>query len=68
MLGLHFFMPAHLVPLVEVVRSEASAAELAEKLGEVTRSLGKVRFRSEKMYRAFWQTECNTPSRGKRLP
>jgi 3-hydroxybutyryl-CoA dehydrogenase len=42
MLGLHFFMPAHLVPLVEVVRSEASEPELAETIGKVMRSLGKV--------------------------
>lgn len=42
MFGLHFFMPAHLVPLVEVVRSEQSDLQLAEKIGEVMRGLGKV--------------------------
>jgi 3-hydroxybutyryl-CoA dehydrogenase len=30
MLGLHFFMPAHMVPLVEVVRSEATDPAVAQ--------------------------------------
>jgi 3-hydroxybutyryl-CoA dehydrogenase len=30
MLGLHFFMPAHIVPLVEVVRSEATDPDVAQ--------------------------------------
>ncbi len=42
MIGLHYFLPAHLVPLVEVVRSEATAPGLPEKVGELMRSLGKV--------------------------
>jgi 3-hydroxybutyryl-CoA dehydrogenase len=41
MMGLHFFMPAHLIPLVEVVRSVHTAAGLAEAVGEIMRSLGK---------------------------
>lgn len=32
MLGLHFFMPAHLVPLVEVICSVHTDAELAERV------------------------------------
>ena len=41
MLGLHFFMPAHLIPLVEVVRSVHSDVKQAERLGEIMASLGK---------------------------
>jgi 3-hydroxybutyryl-CoA dehydrogenase len=32
MLGLHFFMPAHLVPLVEVVMSDRTDPEIAQRL------------------------------------
>lgn len=42
MLGLHYFLPAHLVPLVEVVRAKKTQAGLPEKVGELMRSLGKV--------------------------
>lgn len=42
MLGLHFFMPAHLVPAVEVVRGEATDPALCTRCGELMRSLGKV--------------------------
>lgn len=41
MTGLHFFMPAHLVPLVEVVRSVHTDVALAEAVGETMTSLGK---------------------------
>jgi 3-hydroxybutyryl-CoA dehydrogenase len=41
MLGLHFFMPAHLIPLVEVVRSVHSDVKQAERIGEIMASLGK---------------------------
>jgi len=41
MAGLHFFMPAHLVPLVEVISGEATTPETAEALCEIMRSLGK---------------------------
>ncbi|HEX9392035.1 MAG TPA: 3-hydroxyacyl-CoA dehydrogenase NAD-binding domain-containing protein [Usitatibacteraceae bacterium] len=42
MLGLHFFMPAHLVPLVEVVIGECSDAALAETLSAFMRRCGMV--------------------------
>ena len=42
MAGLHFFLPAHLVPLVEVIRSEATRAGLPEELASLMRDLGKV--------------------------
>ncbi len=41
MMGLHFFMPAHLIPLVEVVRSVHTDVALAEKVGTIMSSLGK---------------------------
>jgi 3-hydroxybutyryl-CoA dehydrogenase len=42
MFGLHFFMPAHLVPLVEVVCSEASDPAHADALMNFMRAVGKV--------------------------
>ncbi len=41
MMGLHFFMPAYLVPLVEVVRSEATNTALADQVFEWMWALGK---------------------------
>ena len=40
-LGLHFFMPAHLVPLVEVVSSDASDPEIAQGVVALMKTLGK---------------------------
>lgn len=42
MLGLHFFMPAHLVPLVEVVLGEASDEACADTLIAFMRRCGSV--------------------------
>lgn len=42
MCGLHFFMPAHIVPLVEVVRGEATDPAVCDRLAETMRALGKV--------------------------
>jgi len=41
MLGLHFFMPAHLVPAVEVVRSEYSDEAVAQAVSAIMRSVRK---------------------------
>jgi 3-hydroxybutyryl-CoA dehydrogenase len=41
MMGLHFFMPAHLIPLVEVVRSAHTDVKLAERVGAIMAELGK---------------------------
>jgi 3-hydroxybutyryl-CoA dehydrogenase len=41
MLGLHFFMPAHLVPLVEVISSEATSSNLAAEVYDLMKKLGK---------------------------
>ncbi|HKA43224.1 MAG TPA: 3-hydroxyacyl-CoA dehydrogenase family protein [Burkholderiales bacterium] len=39
--GLHFFMPAHLVPLVEVISAESTEPAVAERLVQLMRDLGK---------------------------
>ncbi|MES2564058.1 MAG: 3-hydroxyacyl-CoA dehydrogenase NAD-binding domain-containing protein [Pseudomonadota bacterium] len=41
MFGLHFFMPAHLVPLVEVVSSDATDPKIAEAMTALMKQLGK---------------------------
>ncbi len=41
MAGLHFFMPAHLVPLVEVISADSTAPETATALCEIMTALGK---------------------------
>jgi len=41
MMGLHFFMPAHLIPLVEVVSSVHTDPKEAERIGAVMKDLGK---------------------------
>jgi 3-hydroxybutyryl-CoA dehydrogenase len=42
MCGLHFFMPAHLVPAVEVIRGEATDPAVCERLSATMRALGRV--------------------------
>ena len=42
MLGLHFFMPAHLVPLVEVVLGPQTRADTAQALSTFMRGCGSV--------------------------
>ncbi|CAH1665790.1 3-hydroxyacyl-CoA dehydrogenase NAD-binding domain-containing protein [Chelatococcus asaccharovorans] len=41
MAGLHFFLPAHLVPAVEVVRGEKTAADVAEQLYAIMAGVGR---------------------------
>ena len=41
MMGLHFFMPAHLIPLVEVVSSVHTDPTEAERVGAIVKDLGK---------------------------
>jgi 3-hydroxybutyryl-CoA dehydrogenase len=40
-LGLHFFMPAHLVPLVEVISADATDPKVAEYVVDLMKRLGK---------------------------
>jgi 3-hydroxybutyryl-CoA dehydrogenase len=42
MLGTHYFMPAHLVPAVEVVSSKDTRKAVAERVAGILRSVGKV--------------------------
>jgi len=42
MLGLHFFMPAHLVPAVEVVRGRSTRPAVAARCAALMERLGKV--------------------------
>ena len=44
-IGLHFFMPAHLVPLVEIVSSEFTDSAVAAQLEHLLKSLGKAPIR-----------------------
>ena len=39
--GTHFWNPGHLIPLVEVIKSDASSDEVAQTVMEVLRSVGK---------------------------
>ena len=46
--GLHFFMPAHLVPLVEVVSAATTDAAVAAKLEKIMHEVGKAPIRVNK--------------------
>jgi 3-hydroxybutyryl-CoA dehydrogenase len=48
MAGLHFFMPAHLVPLVEVVSADTTDAAVAAKLEKIMTDVGKAPIRVNK--------------------
>ena len=48
MAGLHFFMPAHLVPLVEVVSAATTDVKVAEKLEVIMNAVGKAPIRVNK--------------------
>lgn len=40
-IGTHFFMPAHLVPLVEVIQGDATKLEVVQALMELLQAMGK---------------------------
>ena len=42
MVGTHYFMPAHLVPAVEVVRSKYTDKAVADRVSAILQSVGKV--------------------------
>jgi 3-hydroxybutyryl-CoA dehydrogenase len=51
--GLHYFMPAHLVPLVEIVRSEWTSEAIADKLEAWMRAARKAPIRVNKDITGF---------------
>jgi len=46
--GLHFFMPAHLVPLVEVVSADTTDPTVAARLEQIMKEVGKAPIRVNK--------------------
>jgi 3-hydroxybutyryl-CoA dehydrogenase len=46
--GLHYFMPAHLVPLVEVIQADFTDQAIADRLEQSQRELGKAPVRVNK--------------------
>lgn len=48
MAGLHFFMPAHLVPLVEVVSADTTDPAVAARLEQIMKDVGKAPIRVNK--------------------
>jgi len=46
--GLHFFMPAHLVPLVEVVSADSTDPAVATRLEQIMKDVGKAPIRVNK--------------------
>lgn len=41
MMGTHFFMPAHVIPLVEVVKAKATSEAVADKVMSLLKEVGK---------------------------
>ncbi len=52
-LGMHFFMPAHLVPLVEVISGSQTAPDLAQSTCELLKSIGKAPIQVRKSVPGF---------------
>lgn len=66
--GTHFWNPGHLIPLVEVVKSDASSDEVAQTVMEVLRSVGKKPVLCKRTCPASSPTACSTPSGGRLSP
>lgn len=71
--GTHFWNPAHLIPLVEVVKSDATSDETADTLMEVLASAGKEPvlckkdvpgFIANRMQHALWREAISLVERG----
>ena len=71
--GTHFWNPGHLIPLVEVVKSDASSEETAQTVMEVLRSVGKKPvlckkdvpgFIANRMQHALWREAISIVERG----
>ncbi len=66
--GTHFWNPAHLIPLVEVVRSDATSDETAETVMTLLASVGKKPVLCKKDGPASSPTGCSTPCGGRPSP
>lgn len=71
--GTHFWNPGHLIPLVEVVKSDATSDETAETLMELLASVGKKPvlckkdvpgFIANRMQHALWREAISIVERG----
>ncbi len=71
--GTHFWNPGHLIPLVEVVKSDASSDEVAKTVMEVLRSAGKKPvlckkdvpgFIANRMQHAWWREAISIVENG----
>lgn len=71
--GTHFWNPGHLIPLVEVVKSDASSDETAQTVMEVLASVGKEPvlckkdvpgFIANRMQHALWREAISIVERG----
>lgn len=71
--GTHFWNPAHLIPLVEVVKSDASSDETAQTVMEVLAGVGKrpvlckkdvPGFIANRMQHALWREAISIVERG----
>lgn len=71
--GTHFWNPGHLIPLVEVVKSDATSDETAQTVMEVLRSAGKKPvlckkdvpgFIANRMQHALWREAISIVERG----
>ncbi len=71
--GTHFWNPGHLIPLVEVVKSDATSEETAQTVMEVLRSVGKKPvlckkdvpgFIANRMQHALWREAISIVERG----
>ncbi len=71
--GTHFWNPGHLIPLVEVVKSDASSGEVAQTVMDVLASVGKEPvlckkdvpgFIANRMQHALWREAISIVERG----
>ena len=71
--GTHFWNPGHLIPLVEVVKSDASSGEVAQTVMDVLTSVGKEPvlcrkdvpgFIANRMQHALWREAISIVERG----
>lgn len=65
-IGTHFWNPAYLVPLVEVIRTKYVSEETVAAVFQLMEEAGKKPVLVKRMYRASWPTGCSTRFSAKR--